>query len=295
MRTSLLARLVVAAPLTLATAAAGGAEPRTRTVYVSIHDGKGGAVADLGPADFTVKEGGKEREVVTAEPASTKMTVAVLLEDRLAGDSSIRMGLYEFAKRLRGTAEIALITVGMRNDVVVDYTEDLNAFVNGLNALSLNPNPSSNLTEGILSLARDLERKAPERPVIVALALSGAQMGGPSASHVLTDLRQSRATMYAVTMAGAGGGEGLENMGDGAQREQVLGDGPKHSGGRRFEVTRPDAMAKALQQVAADLETQYVIRYTLPDGVKPDRRLNVTLKRRGLTFRAPSAIADRGR
>jgi hypothetical protein len=31
----------------------------------------------------------------------------------------------------------------------------------------------------------------------------------------------------------------------------------------------------------------------LPDGVKPDRRLNVSLKRRGVSVRAPSLVPDR--
>lgn len=289
MRTRLLAAVVVLAPLTVLAAAA----PTTRTVYVTVQDGKGTPAADLSAADFTLKEGGKDREIVKVEPATTKMTVAMLVEDRLVADGSIRVGLFEFAKRLAGQAETALITVGMRNEVIVDYTEDLNTLVRGLNNLSLNPNPAANFTEGVLSLAKDLEQKKPERPVIVALALSGGQSGGPSASNVLTQLRQSRATMFTVSMAGAGGSEGLENMGDAAQREQVLGDGPKQSGGRRYEVTRPDAFSGALQQVAGDLLGQYAITYTLPDGVKPDRRLNVSLKRRGLTLRAPSAIADR--
>ena len=36
-----------------------------------------------------------------------------------------------------------------------------------------------------------------------------------------------------------------------------------------------------------------MIQYALPDGVKPNRRLNVGLKRRGVSLRAPSLIPDR--
>jgi hypothetical protein len=73
----------------------------------------------------------------------------------------------------------------------------------------------------------------------------------------------------------------------------VLGDGSKQSGGRRIEVTATVAVPKALQQIAGDLSAQYAIQYTVPDGVKLDRRLNVNLKRGGLTLRAPSLIPDR--
>jgi len=46
-----------------------------------------------------------------------------------------------------------------------------------------------------------------------------------------------------------------------------------------------------LLQLADDLQSQFVITYTLPPGVKPHERFNLTVKRHGLTVRAPSAIA----
>ena len=44
------------------------AEAAERTVYVTVVDGNGSAVTDLTAADLVVKEGGKEREIVKAEP-----------------------------------------------------------------------------------------------------------------------------------------------------------------------------------------------------------------------------------
>jgi hypothetical protein len=38
---------------------------------------------------------------------------------------------------------------------------------------------------------------------------------------------------------------------------------------------------------------EYAIRYALPDGTKADRRFNASVKRRGVTVRAPTAIADK--
>ena len=85
--------------------------------------------------------------------------------------------------------------------------------------------------------------------------------------------------MCSVTIGPARAAQGVGSLADESNREQVLGDGAKQSGGRRIEVTATIAVAKGLQQVAGDLSAQYVIQYTLPDGVKPDRRLNVSLKR----------------
>jgi hypothetical protein len=298
MRVRFLSATVLLAPLTaVALGAASPGElsaPVTRTVYVTVTDGKGGAVTDLTAADFTVKEGGKDRDIVTTEPATARMQVSVLVEERLIGDGSIRMGIFEFMKRLHGAADIGLITVGIRNQTHVEHTGDLNTLAAALNKLSLNPGPQSNLTEGVLAVAQAIEQKKAPRPVIVAIALSGGQAGGPAANTVLTQLRQSGAIMHAVTLAGGGeSAEGVGSLADSSGREQVLGDGSRQAGGRRHDVQAPSAVQRALQQVADDLLAQYAITYMLPDGVKPDRRLNVGVRRRGVVLRAPSAIPDR--
>ncbi len=92
-----------------------------RMVYVTITDPKGGPVTDLTPADLKVKEGGKDREIVKAKPAKARPHIALLVEERLAPDPSTRVGLFEFVKRINGTAEMSLITVGLRNTTVVPY------------------------------------------------------------------------------------------------------------------------------------------------------------------------------
>lgn len=269
------------------------AEPVVRTVFVTVTDRDGATVPDLTPADFVVKEGGKEREVVKAVPATQKIRLAVMAEERLLGDGGVRNGLFEFMKRLQPTAEMAFIAIGLRNTTVVNYTTDLNAMVAGFNGLSLNPPPQTNLTEGILDISKAIEKERHERPVIVVVAISGGQAGGASANEVLNQLRQSGAGMNVVSITSGGTAQGVGSLADDSNREQVLGDGAKQSGGRRIEVTATIAVGKGLQQIASDLSAQYLVQYALPDGVKPDRRLNVSLKRRGLSMRAPSLIPDR--
>ena len=55
---------------------------------------------------------------------------------------------------------------------VVDYTTDLNAIVAGINGLSLNPPPSSNVAEGILDIGK-------------AMVGAGVQAVGEVYGHVL--------------------------------------------------------------------------------------------------------------
>ncbi len=274
---------------------AAAVEATLRTVYVTVTDGKGAPVPDLTPANFKVKEGGKDREIVKAEPAKARPRLALVVEERLTPDQGTRVGLFEFVKRINGAAEISLITVGLRNTTVVPYVTDPNTVLKGINELSLNPQPTSNLTEGINEIAKAFEQERPERPVIVVVGFSGGQAGGASASSILTQLRQSGAKLYAVTYAqpDANSSADLGTMGDMSSREQVLGDGAKQTGGRRTDVVSTGAIAKALLQVADELAAQYVISYSLPDGVKPDRRFNISTDRKGLSLRAPAGLPDK--
>lgn len=271
------------------------AEAITRTVYVTITDDKGAPVPDLTASNFKVKEGGKDREIVKAEKATTKAHLAIMVEEKLIADMQTRMGLFEFVKRMNGTADMSLITMGLRNTTLVPFVSDANALLKAINELSLNPQPTSNVTECIGDMAKVFQTEKPQRPVMVVVAMSGGQAGGPSASSILNDLRQSGATMFAATYGAAANNNSsnLGTMGDESFREQVLGDGSKNSGGRRTDVVTTAAFTKTLLQFADDLAAQYAISYSLPDGTKLDKRLSVSLDRKGLTMRAPAGLPDK--
>ena len=267
------------------------AAPLMRTLYVTVTE-KGAPVPGLTAADFAVKEGGKAVEIVKAAPATTRIHLALMVEERLAPDGAIRQGLLDFIQRVQPSAEISLITVGLRNTTLIGYTQSVNALVGALNQLNVSPRPTPNLLESLLDVAKGFEKEPIERSVIVVAAFSGGQAGDANVDDVMSHLRQSGAGLFTVTLGGAtGAGSGqLGSMGDESGREQVLGDGAKQSGGRRVEISATSQASKALQQVADDLLSQYVITYALPDGVKPDKRVNVTVKGKGLTLRAPSGM-----
>jgi VWFA-related protein len=276
---------------------AGVAAATNRTIYVSVTDGKGNPVTDLTAQNFKIKEGGKDREIVTAEPAKAPPHIALMVEERLARDQHVREALFEFVKRMAGKAEISLITVGLRNNDATPFTTDPNVVLKAINEMSLNTQPTSNLTEGINDISKRFDQENPTRPVIVALAFSGGQ-AGPDAKAVLNQLRQGGATLYAVTFGNASADNASANsnlgtLADESGREQVLGDGAKQSGGRRIDVVTTAAMPKALLDIAGDLAAQYAITYALPEGVKPDKNVRVTTDRKGVSLRGPSAIPDR--
>lgn len=269
------------------------APPTERTVHVTVIDDNGQPVPGLTAADFTVREGGQEREVTAVGLPTERMRLAVLVEESVAADSSVRMGIYEFARRMVPQADIALVLVGLRNVTAVDYTSDLNRIVDAINAFSLRQNPmGEHLSEGIYEQARTFTEAEVSRPAIVAIALEMLQSSAERPDRVLTQLRRSGAVLHAVTLFTGQQFSEVGQMADLAERGQILGEGTRNSGGRRIEVTRTAGVPNALQQVADDLSAQYEITYMLPDGVEPSDRLEVRISRRGATLRAPIRVAD---
>jgi hypothetical protein len=266
--------------------------PVTRSVYVTIHDEGGAGVSDLTPADFILKEGGQEREVLKIERASAKIRLSIAVEETLMGDMQVRIGLFELMKRMIGDAEIRLLTSGVLTTTVVDYTSSLDVLVAGINKLSRNPSRQTEVLEGIEQMSREFSKEKAQRPVIVLVTRPWAIYGGGDLKDILAKLRDSRAMLYVAAWLG-GAPKEVESFTDQVSQNPVLGDGPIQSGGLRLDVAGTNAIPRTLLQIADDLHSQYLITYELPPGVKPHERFQLTVKRQGLTLRAPTTIAYR--
>ena len=275
------------------------AAPRTRHVYVSVFDSKNVPVTDLTAADVSVKENGKDRDVVSVVPASGPLQIAVLVDDN--GTGIFRYALGKFIEQLLGRAEFAISTVTPQTMKLIDYTANAQTLSAALAQLNARPgsNDGGQLLDGIAETAQELQKREARRPIILALTVGGQEHSTLPAHHVLDKLRQSGASLHVLTVvntalrsqppatsAGALIGENM-NLG------LVLGDGPKQSGGFTHEIVAATGIANGLQQLAQMLRQQYLIEYTLPDGVTPGDKLSVSLKRKGLSIRAPTRIPDK--
>src|SRR4051812_20209147 len=117
--------VLVSAALSAAPARAVEQElaPNTRAVYVNVTDKNDAWVPNLTAADFVVKEGGKERDILTAELASAPMRIALIVDDN--GTGIFRYGVARFIERLQGRALFALSTVAGQHLKIVDYTANV--------------------------------------------------------------------------------------------------------------------------------------------------------------------------
>jgi VWFA-related protein len=274
-------------------------EPHARRVYVSALDHDGAPVTDLTAADFTVKENGKDRAIATVGPATGLLQVAILVDDN--GTGLFRVGVARFIEALFGRAEFSISTVTGQTLKLVDYTATAQPLSEAISKLNARPatNDGGQLLDGISETALELDKRKAGRPVIVALTVGGQEHSTLPAHHVLNNLRQSSASLHVISVTNTSlrsqpaptSAAGL--LGENMNLNEVLGDGPKQSGGHRDEIIAAAGITTGLQQLAELLKRQYLIEYVLPDGVKPSDKLSVAVKRKGVTLRAPTRVPDK--
>jgi VWFA-related protein len=275
------------------------AEPRTRAIYVSAFDKQGGFVTDLSAPDFAITESGKRREIVAAELTSARMHIALIVDDN--GTGIFRYPIATFVNRVRSQAQVSVITVTGQPMRLVDYTQDLNLLTDAVRAIG--PRPSTpdggQLLSGIFDAMDQLRKREAERPIIIALTVGGEEHSPIPAHQVLDRLQQTGVTLHVIAVVGqtlrstAAISKPSDLLEANMSLNEVLGDGPKQSGGRREEIVATVGPLNGLQRIADDLLHQYKLVFAVPDGEKMTGRLTVSSSRKDVSLRAPTRVPTR--
>lgn len=277
---------------------AADAQDASRRIYVNALDKDGNSVDDLVAADFAVKEGNQPRLIIRAEPTPVKMQIAVIVDDN--GTGLFRVAVARFIESLLGRAEFSISTVAGQTLKLVDFTTDAGELSDAVRKLGARPatNDGNQLLDGITGMSLDMAKRKAGRPIIVALTVGGDDVTPIQPRDALEQLRQSGAQLYVVSVlnsamrATASPQKASDLLNEGHALHAVLGDGPKRSGGSRQEISAMAGVDTGLQRLAEQLKHQYVIEYSL-DGAKPSNRVDITVKRKGVTLRAPTYVPDK--
>jgi VWFA-related protein len=277
----------------------GAVPARSNTVYVSVLEQSGAPVTDLTAADFAVKEDGKPREILRVDAASEPLHLMILVDDN--GTGLFRSGLIQFVQQFQGRAQIAVNTVTGQTQKLVDYTPNVDVVTQAITTLTARPatNDGGQLLEGIFQASKDQEKRRAARPVIVALTVGGEEHSTVPAHQVLDQLAKSRSVLYVIQVAASvlrptvPITQSRQLLGENLNLSEVLGEGPKQTGGWRDEIVATTGIVLGLRRLAAELRSQYAVAYSRPPKGKSTERLDVSVTRRGLTLRAPSKVTGK--
>jgi VWFA-related protein len=300
-------RLLTMSLLACASAATLGAQrnapdppgARLNTVYVTAVEQTGAPVLDLVADDFSIKENGKTREIVRAEVARTQMQIELLVDDN--GSGIFRHGLVQFVQLMQGRAEMSLSTVYGQTQRLVDYTADVEKLTAAIAALTARPSTpdGGQLLEGIFEASKEQQKREAQRPIIVALTVGGEEHSTLPAHHVLDQLAKSGTALYVVRVGNSQIRATVRIdkpsalLNENLNLSEVLGEGPKQSGGWVQEIVSSGGLTTGLQRLAAELKNQYAVAYARPVDEKGSTKINVSTTRRGLTLRAPTRVSGR--
>lgn len=293
----LLAAALLASPLVAGPSGTATPQDRpaqsdgTKQVFVTVlEDGK--PVTGLTAEDFTVREDGNAREVLKAGPATEPLTISILVDDTQAAEPAIqeiRRGLTAFVEQMAGRAQIAIATFGERPTSVVEYTESTETLKRGITRIFARQGAGSYLLDAIVDVARGLQRREAQRPVIIAITVEGIEFSNLYHDPVLEELRKSGAIFHALAI-GTPSASQTEEM---RNRNIVLAEGTSTTGGRREQVLAPSALPQQLKNIGEELLNQYSVTYSRPDTLIPPERVEVRVTRPGVTVRATKVAPPR--
>jgi hypothetical protein len=295
-------RRVFVAALSIAGCALGSsgtldAQAIQRAMYVSALTDAGAPIPDLGPSDFVVREDNLAREVLKVEPAVDPMQIAILVDTSQGARDDIshmRTALPAFIKTLTTgdvKNEVAIIAIGERPTVFTNYTFSQVELKKGVDRIWSMQGSGAYLLDGIIEVCQGFKKRAAPRPVIVAILSEGPELSNLQYEQVLEPLRAAGAAFHAITM-----GRPSTSLSDETRnRNMVLDEGPRQTGGRRDELLTSQALASKLTQLADELTHQYKVTYARPQSLIPPARVTVTAAKAGVVARGTLIKEDKGR
>ena len=257
----------------------------TVPVYVTVVDQQKRLVADLQKDDFEIYDNGRRQAVTFFENKVTPITAIVML------DTSGSMTL--ILDRVKEAAEQFLIRllpedsgrVGAFNDKIEFHPEE--AFTNDRDLLirslrELDFGYPTRLWDAIDESIRRLE-PVPGRRVVVVFTDGADTASRRDLGDVMTQAREKEVMVYAVglkTEISAGGRRQRSSPDRGLKRLA------EETGGGFFLLEKEDELGPTFTRVAQELHSQYVLGFspTLLDGKV--HKLEVKLKKPGMTPRA---------
>ena len=259
----------IASAVLVCTAAVGtlaaGPVFQDRTLILAVVDSAGRALTDVQADEVRVREDGVDGEVLGLRRAAGPLFVQVLVDTTPSMEpyvSDVRKALLAFLRRIKAgdsTAEIGVMEFGQAASPVVQITGNLEQLENGVSRIFPKPNSASVLLEAIVAASNSLMPRPGSRRAIVSFNTEPSnEQSRENPIRMMQALGLSGAQVWSVSLQ-------TQNRAN-ANRDVVLNQVTKLTGGRREMIVASSAIQGYLESYADVLLAQYEMTYRVPGG-----------------------------
>ena len=307
--------------LLFASVTAANAQSVERQIVVSVVDSDGAPVTDLTPTDIVVTEDGARREVLSVQRDPEPKQIALLVDTSHAAGPAVRdfkKAASAFVEAMGEEHELSIISFGGTPRILTEATDDLSQLRDGVDKIFSYSNTASYLLDAVTETVRGFQRRSTPRPIVVVLATLGVDHSNANDLATLDRLKEAGAALHTIVLAQSpsgrtdtgriwqsGGVPQRPDQGrvpeqsferdpfstDNVERNRFLDQGPTQTGGRRRYLQTFSSAERAVNDLAVQLRSQYLVVYSRPGMLIPPERIQVAVNRDGLDTRGtPVAI-----
>jgi VWFA-related protein len=265
------------------------------TVPVMVTTKEGQFIPSLQKDNFRIFEDGNAQTISDFKVEDAPITAVMLVEFASTNYWLLQDTLqasYIFASTLKKNDWVAVISYDMKPDIVVDFTQDKNAVMAGLNTLRMPGFAETNLFDALYDTLDRLDRVEGHKYVIlISTGLDTFSkinydqiLKKVKTTHDVTIIPVSIGWImreYCETHGCTGMSHGMASMGmssiDWYQADNELGTFAKLTGGRFYQPRFEGDYVDAFKDISQDIRHQYTIAYH-PTNTKLDgtyRKLKV--------------------
>lgn len=255
-----------------------------RTLVLAVVDSAGRPLTDLQADDLRVREDGIDGEVLGLRRASGPLFIQFLVDTTPASEpyvSEIRKAITAFVRRIKAgdaTAEIGVMEFGQAASPLVQMTANLEQLESGVARIFPKPQSASVLLEAIMAASSSLVSRSGNRRAIVSFNTEPSdEQSREEPGRMLLALGLSGSQVWSVSLQ--------TQKSANANRDLVLNDVTKRTGGRREMIVAASAIQNYLEQYADVLLAQYEMTYRVP-GDRPARVVQTGTTRPGARVHA---------
>ena len=183
-------------------------------IFVQVVNQAGDSFTGLTLEDFTVLEDGVECTVVSAEPGTQPMKIALLADNsemlnRASALTSLRRGLDEFLTSLPEQHEVALATIGANIGWRVDFTTDRDELKASAAEIFVNRGGGPILLDGIKETWERRFEDEESWPIFVVVVTDGPEsssnMNQNEYAELVNELISNGVTVHIMVLSTRGG------------------------------------------------------------------------------------------